>query len=388
MLKFLRVLALVVALCVFLSACAGDWILGKHGQSEEMVGVWLTYSEIAAMCKSAAGFEAEFGAALTQMKQININNLFFHTVAFCDAVYNSAVFPKANYCGETDILEIAVRLCHQKGIKIHAWINPYRVSNSSADYNLLPDKSPAKIWLTDQSAENDHNVCFSGGGIYLNPARLECRQLIISGVREIITNYNVDGIHFDDYFYPTTNADFDEKSYKEYQSSSEMPLSLEEWRRVNVNNLIMGVYAAIKTHKNSLLFGISPAADLERCYNTLFADIEGWIGGGYIDYIMPQIYFGFLYPAEKFTFDALLTRWMDLTSGKDVKLYCGLANYKAGTDSEPDAAEWGSDDAIIARQIDRLRDNDICGFCFFSYSSLFGSTEHQKAQLKNIKTRL
>jgi len=137
-----------------------------------------------------------------------------------------------------------------------------------------------------------------------------------------------------------------------------------------------------------LLFGVSPAADIDRCYNSLYADVEAWLDGEYIDYMMPQLYFGFEYPIEKFTFDSLLTLWLDMAGDRKADLYVGLGNYKTGTASKPDSVEWSANTDIIARQIQRLYENNVKGFAFFSYSSLFGEEDLQKKQTENIVKKL
>lgn len=130
-------------------------------------------------------------------------------------------------------------------------------------------------------------------GIYYNPGSEEARQLIVDGVKEIVANYNVDGIHFDDYFYPTTDASFDSGTYAAYQNSGGT-LSLADWRRENVNILVRQTYAAIKSINPSVKFGISPQGNMSNNYNVQYSDVAKWIStSGYVDYICPQVYFGF-----------------------------------------------------------------------------------------------
>ena len=171
---------------------------------------------------------------------------------------------------------------------------PLQGANLIAAYNAGP--SHVKEWLSDSDEENDKNVCFTSDGIYLNPASSRVKNIILSAVREILTNYRVAGIQYDDYFYPTVAESFDEDSYKAYTSGTETPLELSHWRRQNVNSLILCTYNVVKAAKGDRIFGVSPAADLERCYNELYADVETWVSGGYVDYILPQLYFGFVYP--------------------------------------------------------------------------------------------
>ncbi len=379
--RLVKIAAVILAL-LMLVGC-GTTPKTEAPKNEELIGVWLTYSEINNMILSENGFEAEFSAAIENMKTLGVNTLFFHTVAFCDAVYPSSVYPfcRALTDSKTDILKTAVELSHQNGIKIHAWLNPYRVSTKTNDIGMLElDYSVSTVG----QCLSGQNVAATDSGIYLNPASALVRQTVIEAVREIINNYEVDGIHFDDYFYPTAEADFDKVSYEEYLSGAANPLTLEEWRRVNVNSLVMGVYSAVKAKNTNLKFGISPAADLDTNYNTLFADIEGWLGGGYIDYVIPQLYFGFQYPTERFRFENLLTGWLDITGDK-ADMYIGLAAYKAGTTNPPDNEEWQNDNTIVAREIELLRNNNVGGFVFFSYSSLFSRNTYNTEQLKYIK---
>lgn len=379
----MRCLKAFLAVLISLSLAACSVAPQKAGPAKnELVGVWLTYSEIESMILSERGFEAEFTAAAKNCADMGINTLFFHTVAFGDATYNSKIYPftDALRASKTDVLSLAVEIAHKNGIELHAWLNPYRISTKTADLSEI-----IGAWEGYELREvlSGKNVAFTESGIYLNPASEAVRAKITAAVREIINGYAVDGIHFDDYFYPTTSPQFDEALYNEYITGNKAPLTLEEWRRVNVNLLVQGVGAAVRA-RGGIRFGISPAADLDYNYNTLFADVEGWLGGGYIDYIIPQLYFGFNYPTERFRFENLLTAWLDLAEEK-TDLYIGLAAYKAGTEQSPDNQEWQNDNTIIARQIELIRANNLKGFVFFSYSSLFGDSPYNVEQLKNIK---
>ena len=355
---------------------------------EKLIGVWITYSEIGDMAEK--DFQKAFDECIKKCIDLKINNIFVHVRPYCDAVYKSEYYPLSKYAKgyEGDALAYMVNAAHQNGIKIHAWINPYRVALNTTDVAALPDKSPAKVWLTDNDTANDKNVCITGDGIYLNPAESDVKKLILLGVREIIENYAVDGIHLDDYFYPTTSEEFDKLSYEEYLKTAQNPIGLDDWRRQNVNSLLHTLYCAIKSFNGDIAFGISPAADIDRCYNELYADCEGWAHGAYVDYIMPQLYFGFEYPKKEFNFDSLLPLWEALLEDTHANLYIGLANYKIGTDSPPDKEEWGSKTDIIARQIELVDKSSANGYVFFSYSSLFSQNKLNTEQLKNIKEKI
>ncbi len=387
-----RIIAVVLcAPIIILCGCSGF----KNNKSEfddnnELVGVWITYAELQTMNDSQYGFAANYSEAIEKIRDLGANAVFVHVRAFCDAIYPSQLFPAATYVSSYagDALSEMIEITHRAGIEFHAWINPYRVSTSTSQISDLPENSPAVKFLSDSDADNDTAVGVYENGIYLNPSSSDVQCLILDGIREITDRYNVDGIHFDDYFYPTADPSFDAESYEKYCSNSEFPLTIEEWRRKNVNMLISAVKRVLNLSKKDIRFGISPIADLSKCYNELYADVEGWIGGGYVDYIMPQLYFGFQYPVEQFCFENLLVKWMDIAENKGVKLYCGLASYKNETESEPDVLEWSASDDIVARQIDMLRENDWDGFVFFSYSGLFSGSQKGANQLESIKKRL
>ncbi len=357
---------------------------------EELIGVWVTYSEMEGLFSSDIGFEKAFEELIKKCKDFGINNLFVHIRPFCDSLYESEFFPKSSYASgyDGDALKYMVAVSHNYSVKIHAWINPYRVSTASNDINTLPENSPARVWCTDDLADNDKNVLFTENGIYLNPAEKDVKKLILTGVREIIENYQIDGIHLDDYFYPTDEAEFDKASYDAYKQTASVPLDLPDWRRQNVSSLIHSLYCAVKAYDKNILFGVSPAADIDRCYNKLFADVEAWAHGGYVDYIMPQLYFGFEYPIDKFKFDNLLLYWSALLEDTKAKFYVGLANYKIGTTNEPDRVEWNEKTDIISRQIELLREQNADGFVFFSYSSLFSDNELNIRQTEKIKEQI
>lgn len=363
--KFLCLVILVALLCA--TGCAEDVPLVAFDEQRYITGVWISYSEIDAMLKN--DFKAEFDAVVKNCVSREISDIFVHTVPFCDSYYPSSVFPQRVTCS-FDILAYMIDVCHKNNLKIHAWINPYRVRTVDSDISALPDKSPAKQWLTDETETNDINVSIFGG-IYLNPASADVRALIIKGVREIIDKYDIDGIHFDDYFYPTQDETFDAESYAEYCANTKQPLPLADFRRANVNALISGVYTAIKFKNKDIAFSVSPVASIDENYNRHYADVAAWVQNNCVDYIIPQLYFGFEYPDEKFQFDKLIVDWKKLTENSDTKLVIGLAAYKIKIETQPDSEEWMKGKEIIEQQIEICKnDRNISGHILFSYSSV------------------
>lgn len=366
-----RILSIILVLFLLAGCSPIKRENGQKGTDDRyIVGVWVSYAELDAML--AGDFKTEFDNAVQNCVSRGITDMFVHVRPFCDSIYPSQIFPlRATASGvDFDVLEYMINSCHQKNINFHAWVNPYRVKTADNDISSLPDKSPAKVWLSDDVEQNDNNVSLVGG-VFLNPASTQTQSLIIEGIREIIDNYAVDGIHFDDYFYPTQDTAFDELSYSEYCNTTQKPLSIDSWRRANVNALISGAYTAIKFKDKDIVFSVSPSASLEDNYNKHYANVAAWMDSGCVDYIIPQLYFGFEYPDSKYKFNNLLADWQIKTSGTNTKLLIGLATYKIGTQNEPDRTEWANGAEVIKRQIQLCKDDgSISGHIYFSYSSM------------------
>ncbi len=350
-------------------------------------GVWLSFSELAGMLSSENGFEQELSGMVKNCSELGIENIYIHVRSHCDSIYKSEYFPlteaatKYNY----DIFEYMINTFHMAGFKVHAWINPYRVSTATDDVNTIREDSPIHKWLQDTDTENDKNVCVYNG-VYLNPAESEARKLVIDGIKEIITKYQVDGIHFDDYFYPTTDKLFDQISYNEYTASAEKPLELDDWRRANVNALISGVNTAVKSSNSSIIFSISPAASVDNNYHNLYADVKFWIKNNLVDCIIPQLYFGFEYNDSKYRFNKLLEDWKKLMSENgECKLIIGLAPYKIGTETAADGNEWQTENDLIARQVKLCyEDERVSGYVLFSYSAMVSENSENVQQRENL----
>lgn len=380
-----KCLLLLFAVCFLIAGCSSNTALPQKrivpvSESKKyMVGVWLSYSEINAII-SDNGLESNLNKVISNLNSISATDIFIHVRAFCDSIYPSKLFPQTEFSNKYnyDIFEYMITKCHENGIRVHAWINPYRVSSATNDINALSDKCLAKsLYNKDVS-----NIGITENGIYLNPASEQCKKAVVDGIREILDNYAVDGIHFDDYFYPTTAESFDSESYKRYCENTKVPFGLDEYRRANVNSLIAACYTAIKFKDKNITFSISPAADIDKNYSCRYADIKSFCESGCVDLIIPQLYFGFSYPDNNFCFDTLLNRWENELKDTNVKIAVGIASYKVGTNAEPDCEEWHDNTDILSRQCAMCKsDKNICGHIFFSYSSLFSSSA------VNIKAR-
>ena len=364
--------------------------------SVEFRAVWLSYNEISDLVTEDE--DSFYRILLDRFSSLNdwgLNTVIFHARAFGDAFYASEFFPWSSYLtGEQGIspgydpLAVAVRAAHDAGLALHAWINPYRVSYQT-DVQALSKTNPARIF-----AENGQqaDLLQTESGIYYNPASLAAQQLILNGIREIVERYDVDGIHIDDYFYPSDVGDSDKELYDSYLYSGGK-LSLNDWRKANVTSLVSGIYAMIKAIKPSVVFGISPSGMMDKNENMYYADVDTWISSsGYCDYIIPQIYFG--YEHDEYPFAELVKQWSNACSDPSVSLYIGLALYKTGeldayAGSETAQNEWIEQADLIARQIQTIRENKRCGgFALFSFADLFQEDEHKQTERQHLMDML
>ena len=350
---------------------------------EEMRGVWVSYMELSMeneSSKTQKAFEDKFTEIAQKCRESGFNTLIVQVRPFCDALYKSSYFPWSHILTGTqgenpqyDALQIMCNICKENNLKIHAWINPYRVSSN---------ETPKKLSDNNPYIKNSEIGIKTDNGIFLDPSNETAQQLICDGVKEIAENYDVDGIQFDDYFYPTEDESFDKKQYKAYieKYGKENSMSLDNWRMQNVNTLICKVYRTIKSVDSSVEFGISPQGNIGN-NDGLYADVKSWCTcKGFADYICPQIYFSLENPA--LTFEDCLNSWTSLDFDENVKLYVGLGGYKAGN-GEYDEETWLLSDSILADEYDVLCNNkSVRGFMLYSYNSLEDDTA--KKEINNL----
>lgn len=350
---------------------------------EEMRGVWVSYMELSMeneSSKTQKAFKDKFNKIAQKCHESGFNTLIVQVRPFCDALYKSSYFPWSHILTGTqgenpqyDALQIMCDICKENNLKIHAWINPYRVSSN---------ETPKKLSDNNPYIKNSEIGIKTDNGIFLDPSNETAQKLICDGVKEIAENYDVDGIQFDDYFYPTKNESFDKKQYEAYieKYGKENSMSLDNWRMQNVNTLICKVYRTIKSVDSSVEFGISPQGNIGN-NDGLYADVKSWCTcKGFADYICPQIYFSLENPA--LTFEDCLDSWTSLDFDENVKLYVGLGGYKAGN-GEYDEETWILSDSILADEYDILRNNkSVRGFMLYSYNSLEDDTA--KKEINNL----
>lgn len=350
-------------------------------------GMWVSYLEFDRIMRGAS--EAEFTEALNacfdNISALGCNTVYFQARVYGDAYYDSSLFPKGDrLTGDYDPLKIAVKSAHDRGLSIHAWINPMRLMTDS-QMKSYPENYKIGQWYNDAS-KNGTYIVNSSGRWYLNPAYAETVSLICDGIREILTAYDVDGIQIDDYFYPTTDASFDSAAY----SAGGTSLGLADWRRENVTKMVKQMYETVHSANPKAVFGISPQGNTDNNYNDLYADIYTWCStSGCCDYICPQVYFGFENNAQPYA--ETVDKWSKLITAPDIQLVIGLAAYKSGTADKyagSGSNEWVASSDVLARQRD-LTEIYGAGYAFFRYDSLFvpapSAAAAVNAELDNLR---
>ena len=337
---------------------------------------------------------AEADLIIKKLKDMGQNALFLQVRPCADALYRSDIFPSSVYLTGTqgkevnfDPLEYFAEKAHKNGIKLFAWINPYRITVSRSEskqdaLNSLSNAHPAVIYP-------DSCVFAGDGRLYFDPGSLKAREIIIDGVKEIVEKYAVDGVQYDDYFYPHTDFD-DSKSYSENSSDNE---ELSEFRRRSVNELISETSHICRKYGKE--FGVSPsgiwacASDMEGGVNTKgdqsyfssFADSKKWVESRWVDHVAPQLYWA--QGGDEGEFETLLSWWTTLAEKNNVKLYIGIAAYRS---AETTALPPWKDGEEILSQLDMIEMKGRAeGYIFFRYGSLLNSNLYKELSLRKTQ---
>lgn len=360
----------------------------KEEQIEEKRAIYISYIELQKYIKGKNISDAKksIDNMIQNIADFHFNMVLLQVRSFSDAIYESKYFPwcscvttDSNVSPGFDILDYFIKKSHSKKIELHAWVNPYRISNKT-DTSVLPKDSYAYQFLESGDAKVIDN------GIFYNPASSKVQKLIVDGITEILENYKVDGIHFDDYFYPS--VEIDSSFYNDYLKTHK-DISVSDYHIMNVNNLVEKVHEVTK--KYHVLFGIAPEGNIDNNYTKNSADVYLWGSSDlYVDYLMPQIYYGFENEAKPFY--EVLTTWEELVSKSNVKLLPALAFYKINKEdkyAKSGIHEWMEHDDIIMRQVLLSRNtNHYDGFSIFRYDNLFSDVEVEevmKNEIKNLK---
>ena len=367
--------------------------IGLLNPDSEVRGVWIaTVGNINFPSKqglSAEKLKKELEDIVTTCKENNLNTIFFQVRPCADALYSSELFPQSQFVsgkqGEAvqnfDCLEYLIGITKKEKINVHAWVNPLRVtygsaSNPKTDVTELLEDHPAR-------KNPDWVIPYSDGKLYFDAGNPFVREYIAQGVAEIVENYAVDGVVFDDYFYPypvsadgKTAAFDDSVSFAKYGSGK----ALDDWRRENINTLVRDCYNSVKGLRSSCLFGISPfgiwqnddgknggsATKGFEAYKSLYCDALSWAKGGYVDYIAPQLYWQRSSSAAPY--ETLANWWNAALDGTGVDLLIAHGVYNYDT--------WESPEGELTEQISLSRELlSFRGSVLYGYSALKANTK-------------
>jgi uncharacterized lipoprotein YddW (UPF0748 family) len=315
---------------------------------------------------------AELAGLLDQAARLRLNAVLLQVRPAADALYQSAHEPWSRWLTGTpggspgyDPLAFAVAAAHDRGLELHAWFNPYRVSERPGRWRLAAG-SPA--------ARHPDWVVEYGGQLWYDPGHPAPRELAITVISDVAARYDIDGVHLDDYFYPypAGGQPFDDsRTFRRYGGGF---AGRADWRRRNIDLLIAGISAEIRRLRPSLWFGVSPfgiwrnaATDPAgsrtsglQAYDDLYADVRGWVRRGLLDYVAPQLYWEIANPAAPY--EELVRWWSGVVAGSPARLFIGQAAYRAG--HWPDPREMARHLAFDASE------SGVSGEIFFHARSL------------------
>jgi uncharacterized lipoprotein YddW (UPF0748 family) len=322
---------------------------------------------------------------LDELKELKFNTVIYQVKPTVDAFYPSELAPWSQYItGDKqgtdpgyDPLQIMIDESHKRGVEVHAWVNPYRITMPNQTIESLADNNVAKL--------HPEWVVKYGKQYYLDPGIPEVQEYLIDTVEELVSHYNIEAVHMDDYFYPYRIAGEtfpDQDTYEKYGNSFD---DIEDWRRNNVDVLVADINSAIKDIKEWVQFGISPfgvwrniaddptGSDTQAGqtnYDDLYADTRQWIKDGSIDYITPQIYWSRNLAVANYS--VLLDWWSqevnEYAYNHPVNLYIGMADYKVGDNFDQ---EWFNPYELPEQIMDNRENGTALGQMHFSLKQIF-----------------
>ncbi|MBT2447213.1 family 10 glycosylhydrolase [Streptomyces sp. ISL-43] len=323
----------------------------------------------------AAEQRAELLELLDTAVARRLNAVILQVRPTADAMWPSAREPWSQWLtGEQgvdpgwDPLGTAVTEAHARGLELHAWFNPYRVANHTDPGRLVPEH-PARL-------NRGWTVAY-GGKLYYNPGLPQVRRFVQEAMLDAVARYPVDGVHWDDYFYPypVEGRDFDDDAaYEKYGRSF---ATRADWRRHNIDTLVHEMSGRLRALRPEVRFGISPFAVWRNSdrdplgsptragiatYDDLYADTRKWVREGWIDYIAPQAYWQIGHPTADYA--AIVPWWAKTVAGTGVRLYVGEALYRCDADSS--TAAW-RDPRELSRHVRFARGYpEVRGHAYFS----------------------
>jgi uncharacterized lipoprotein YddW (UPF0748 family) len=340
------------------------FLLQVFAQSkEEFRGVWIASVDNIDWPKKGEynvdNQKNEFIRQLDMHEQNGMNAVIVQVRPAADALYPSPYEPWSQWLTGTqgkppspfyDPLQFGIEEAHKRGFEYHAWLNPYR-----ANFSL----SKASIAPTHITKLHPEWFVQYGGKLYFDPGNKEAQAWVIEVVRDMVTRYDIDAVHMDDYFYPYKIAGKDFPDWKSYSKHGNA-MSKEDWRRSNVDSVIKKLSAIIHETKPWVKFGVSPIGRWDVNYNELYANVLLWLKNEWIDYVAPQVYWEF--SNKSAPFEKIVKWWNENSFGRHC--YVGLGIYRAGENTA-----W-RDKNLIPDQIENTRSfENIQGQIYFSSTS-------------------
>lgn len=372
---------------------------------QDMKAMWLSQFDMTKLyCtngrqRSKEDFCRLFERMLDRITEMGINTVIVQIRPYADSFYPSEIYPMSKYVvgsygkeADYDVFAEILTLAHRRGLSVHAWINPLR-GMTTEELAAVPQGYAIRDWYDDTATRGRLVVVHTDGRVYLNPAYAEVRTLIADGVREIVSRYEVDGVHMDDYFYPSGCKDsFDDIAYLQFRREGGTGDRMS-FRRAQINALVRELYATVKAENEQVLFGISPGGNMETNYNKLGADVATWCSQpGYVDYICPQVYWGMEH--QTYDFSSVCKRFDSMIKVDHVRLIIGMtvSKAKSGYDqyAGSGAYEWSQHKDVLYRCLLFTKTLEHCSgvsyFCYqYFYDPLAGvsvrETEAERALL-------
>ena len=355
----------------------------KKEDIKEEKGVFISYIDYSMLKgKNKEEMNNEIAYMIKNIKDFGLNSIILQTNPFNDAIYPSEIYQSSHVVVEKegdqlplDILETFIEKSKKNNISIYAWMNPYRIRNKNSTKDISKDSYYYK-WL------DTNNIERTDKGIFLNPASNEVLEYITKGIKELCTNYDIKGLIYDDYYYPTETIDL--KNYEEQSKK----MSLKKYRINNINKLIEQSYKAVKEVNKDIKFGLSPSGNIENNLNKEYLDIKGVLKTKKIDMIIPQLYYGFNNSTKPYI--KTLNDWDNINKNNH-SLYVALSLYKSGKQDKwagKGENEWLENNDIIKKQILIARNiNNYKGFFIYRYDNLFNNINNKElnAEIDNLK---
>lgn len=349
-------------------------------REESIKAMWLTQFDLSDVYfdgehqRSREDFTQKATQIMRNIASMGFNTVFLQIRPNADSMYPSEVYPMSKYVvgqyagqAQYDSVEILVALARLHGLSVHAWINPMRAMKES-ELALAGENYLIGQWAGDEDKQGDYLVLYKDTW-YLNPAYPQVRRLIAEGAKEAMERYDFDGLHIDDYFYPTTDAAFDRQAYETLGGGR----ALDDFRRQNLNALVSLLYDT--AHAAGGVFSVSPAGNIHTVYEKHYADVYTWCSQeGYLDYICPQVYFGMEH--ENYDFVSVCRTFSEIIHVDSVKLLVGMTFGKALSQEDPYAGsgkdEWKQNQDVLKRSLEATQGLPHCrGVAVFCYQYFY-----------------